>query len=67
MVCLSVSLSVMIISPAWTHRDAIWDVDLGGLKEPYITWGPDRPMQWGNWGENGRSRTWLAIDTLKGT
>jgi len=29
-------------------ENAIWDVDLGGPREPCINWGPDPPMQRGN-------------------
>jgi len=39
---------VTSVSPAKncsTDRDAIWDVDLGGPKEPCIRWGPD-PHTW---------------------
>ena len=25
----------------WTDRDAVWDEDAGGPKEPCIRWGPD--------------------------
>ena len=45
-VCQSVSLSVMTTSSGkngWTDQDAVWDVDLGGLKEVCIRWRPDPP------------------------
>jgi len=51
-VCLSVSRSACNSSEpcknGWTHRDAVWCVDSGRLKEPCIRWGPDPCMGRGN-------------------
>ena len=32
----------------WTDRDAVWDTDLGGPREPHIKSGPGSPMLRGN-------------------
>jgi len=56
-VCLSVRLSVHWClchnrepcKNGWTNQDAVWDVEVGGPKEPCIRWGPVQiphsPMQ----------------------
>jgi len=31
-----------------TNEDAVWDVDSANSNEPCILWGPDLPMQRGN-------------------
>ena len=46
--CLSVCLSVTSVSREITDRDAVWDVDSGGIKEPYIRWSPDPHTHMGN-------------------
>jgi len=41
-VCLSIGLTVTVVSPAkngWTDRDSVWVVGSGGSKEACIRWG----------------------------
>jgi len=51
--------SVTLVSPAkngWTDRDAVWDEDSGGPREPCIIWGSRSPHGKGQFflGEKGR-------------
>jgi len=62
---------VRSVSPAKngsTDRDPLWDVDLGGPKEPCIRWGPDPHMWRGSFdGEKDRPRTWPDMSDGRGT
>jgi len=50
-----------------TDRHAVWDVDLGGTKEPCIRWSPDLPREWAIMrAKRDRPRT-CAVDKLKAT
>ena len=40
-----------IASDSWADRDAIWSVDLGSPKEPYVRWGPGSPYGKGHFWE----------------
>ena len=57
-VCLSVGQSVCHNHEPCkndrTDRDAVWDVDSGGPKEPCIRWSPDPPWELVILGERGK-------------
>jgi len=78
-VCLSVGPSVMIMSwcrglahliickDGWTDRDAVWNVDSGGPKEPRIRREyRSLPAEGQFWGQKG-AQTCPAVDMLKAT
>jgi len=63
MVCRSVCHDHEPCKNSWTVRDAVWDVDSDGLKEPDIRWGSDTPT----WRGNFEGEKWWPIVRHIGT